>query len=110
MRSSNVGWLVRIIYYGVFSHKWDISITTPLWSSGTISEEQIAGLLKPETGADQSGGPGKPVSSEHDSTATLLNTKQLWLPAQDQYEIKPIFILVWSEFRFLYSCEILTYY
>lgn len=80
----------------------------PSLKLNTISEEQIAGLLKPETGTDQSGGPGKPVSSEHDSTAALLNTKQLWLPAQDQYEIKPICILVWSEFRFLYPGEILT--
>lgn len=38
----------------------------PSLKLNTISEEQIAGLLKPETGTDQSGGPGKPVSSEHD--------------------------------------------
>lgn len=39
------------------------------------------------------------VSSGHDRTAALMNSQQLWLPAQDLHKIKPIDISAWAERR-----------
>lgn len=71
----------------VLSPKRDI-YTTPLHSQGRAPSRKTVRARDWEQWNET-------VSSEHDGTTGLVNSQELWMPAQDLHKVKPFIIPAW---------------
>lgn len=78
-----------------------VSILTPPQGSATIMEEEVQSLKSQSLREEQS----KAVPSNHDRTASVVDTQGLWLLEQDSYKltIPTDFVTIPTEGRVIVS-------